>query len=87
MHEPNSQILLAEMPVRFTSNGKSLEVQAQFILRFLPKPSLVIELDDLPANTKIEFENTFLYFIGKWKRNRIILHFEEYSDFEKQFRK
>ncbi len=60
MHEPNSQILLAEMPVKFTADGRPVKVQAQFVLRFLPKPSLVIELKDLPANTKIEFESTLI---------------------------
>lgn len=59
MHEPNSQILLADLPVSFTTNGRSLKAQAQFYLRFLPKPSLVIELDDLPVDTNIEFESTF----------------------------
>ena len=47
------------MPVKFTADGVLLKVQAQFILRLLPKPSLVIELDDLPADTKIDFENPF----------------------------
>ena len=46
-----------------------MKVQAQFILRFLPKPSLVIVLNDLPANTIIEYENTF--FISLENDNEI----------------
>ena len=60
MHNPNHQILLDEITVEFTANEKPVKVQAQLILRMLPKPSFVIELDDLPADIVIDFDNPFL---------------------------
>ena len=60
MHTPNNQVFLDEMTVEFTANGKPVKAQAQLILRMLPKPSFVIELDDLPADIATDFVTPFL---------------------------
>ena len=59
MHEPNRQIVLEQLPVTFTANGKSVNVQAKLLLRLLPKPSFVIEIDDLPLDVTMDLDRPY----------------------------
>lgn len=54
MHEPNRDVVLEKSPITFTTNGKSVNVKAKLLLRLLPKPSFVIEIDDLPLDVTME---------------------------------